>query len=79
MINVNTQFLIISKIIKESWGDCNSITYNKGRYIITDSSIIFYAHWYWAGMCYGCVYGAGMMEYISNEKGELISDSFISD
>ena len=64
---------ILSHVLKEKWGDCNSESLELGDYLLTDSLLTFYSFWCRRGDAPASPYGARIQKYkFQNSKLRLI-------
>jgi len=66
---------LLTHILNESIGDCNSESLKIGDYTVTDSTITFYSFWCTTGDAPVSPYGARIQMYNVDEKGKLKLDS----
>ena len=66
---------LLSHILKESIGDCNSESLEIGDYTVTGSTITFYSFWCTRGDAPVSPYGARIQVYKADNNGQMILDS----
>jgi hypothetical protein len=62
---------LLSHVLLQNWGDCNSVSVEMGKYFIGDSTLTFYTFWAHMGDANQSPYGARRQVYTINAEGKI--------